>query len=85
MSVTLSLELKPMQYPQMYATSTDCNGNTKDITTYNCIQRAHQNSLELYSQFVAMLLLAGIFRPVAAAVCALPPDVLIYLRHWYWC
>jgi hypothetical protein len=53
----------------MYADSSDCAGKQTDITTFNCIQRAHQNTLENYPQFLLLLLIAGLNKPVIAAIC----------------
>jgi glutathione S-transferase len=39
----------------------------EDMKTYNCVQRAHQNSLEHLPSFYALTLLAGARFPVAAA------------------
>lgn len=57
------------QVPKMYADKDDCNGVTKDITTFNCIQRSHQNSLECYPQFLTLLMVGGLQNPRVAAAC----------------
>jgi len=44
-------------YPQMYSA---------DSNTFNCIQRAHQQTLELHPTFLTLLLLGGIQHPKVA-------------------
>lgn len=43
----------------MYATKDNC-ANEEDAKTFNCIQRAHQNSLEVLPIFLTLLLCAGL-------------------------
>ncbi|OEL32687.1 Microsomal glutathione S-transferase 3 [Dichanthelium oligosanthes] len=50
-------------YPTMYAVGSE----NKDAKLFNCVQRGHQNSLEVMPLFFAMLLLGGLQHPAAAA------------------
>lgn len=48
-----------VEYPTMYHPTND---------TFNCYQRAHQNTLEVYPYFLALLFLAGIEMPLVTAI-----------------
>lgn len=52
-----------VKYPQMYA-----DESNKNAAEFNCIQRAHQNSLENLASFYAFLGLAGFRYPISGAV-----------------
>ncbi|KAJ3075621.1 Microsomal glutathione S-transferase 3 [Podochytrium sp. JEL0797] len=53
-------------YPHMYATQAECKEDKKKYL-FNCFQRAHQNLLENYPQFLFLLATAGINHPIAAS------------------
>lgn len=48
-----------VQYPTMYSTTND---------QFNCVQRAHQNTLESYPYFLVLLFLAGLEMPCLSAL-----------------
>ncbi|CAL4943981.1 unnamed protein product [Urochloa decumbens] len=50
-------------YPTMYAIESE----NKDAKLFNCVQRGHQNSLEMMPMFFVMLLLGGLQHPTIAA------------------
>jgi len=56
-----------IKYPKMYGDPSD----GEDYVFFNCYQRAHQNTLEGYTQFVVAMLLAGLRFPIGAAVCGI--------------
>ncbi|KAK3097173.1 hypothetical protein FSP39_007113 [Pinctada imbricata] len=49
-------------YPTMYSDHSE---------QFNCIQRAHQNTLENYPQFLVLLVFGGLFAPKISAVAGL--------------
>ncbi|CAG7821263.1 unnamed protein product [Allacma fusca] len=51
-----------VDYPAMYSDKS---------AHFNCYQRAHQNTLENYPQFLVLLLLAGIEMPCVSALAGL--------------
>ncbi|KAG0589355.1 hypothetical protein KC19_1G015500 [Ceratodon purpureus] len=52
-------------YPTMYASEKEGH---KDAKAFNCVQRAHQNTLEFLPSFMVGLLLGGLQYPLVAAV-----------------
>ncbi|XP_077230748.1 uncharacterized protein LOC143863853 [Tasmannia lanceolata] len=50
-------------YPTLYALESE----NKDAKLFNCIQRGHQNSLEMMPFFSGLLLLGGIQHPLISA------------------
>ena len=54
-------------YPTMYASESD----NKDAKVFNCVQRGHQNSLEMMPLFCVFLVLGGLRHPCIAAVLGL--------------
>ncbi|XP_057807306.1 uncharacterized protein LOC131021990 [Salvia miltiorrhiza] len=50
-------------YPTMYASESE----NKDAKLFNCVQRGHQNSLELMPMMLVLLVLGGIRHPLIAA------------------
>ncbi|KAL6001649.1 hypothetical protein ACLOJK_007389 [Asimina triloba] len=50
-------------YPTMYAAESE----NKDAKVFNCVQRGHQNSLELMPVFFLTMLLGGIRHPIIVA------------------
>ncbi|KAJ6796550.1 microsomal glutathione S-transferase 3-like [Iris pallida] len=50
-------------YPTMYAVESE----NKDAKLFNCVQRGHQNSLEVLPVFLATLLVGGLQHPLVAA------------------
>ncbi|KAL3527374.1 hypothetical protein ACH5RR_012030 [Cinchona calisaya] len=50
-------------YPTLYASEAE----NKDAKLFNCVQRGHQNSLELMPIFFILMILGGIRHPIISA------------------
>eukprot|EP01038_Epipyxis_sp_PR26KG_P004788 gene4788-6715_t len=50
-------------YPKLYA-----EGFSSHAKQFNCIQRAHQQAFETYTQFVALSLVGGVYFPVTVSI-----------------
>jgi glutathione S-transferase len=74
-NVVAARKLYKIDYPKMYADDND---------KFNCIQRAHQNTLELYPQFLALLFIGGLQLPkvTAAAGAVYLIGRIIYARGY---
>ncbi|CAK0748832.1 hypothetical protein CVIRNUC_001863 [Coccomyxa viridis] len=64
--VTSARKKYGVKYPLLYASGDDASSKT-----FNCVQRAHQQSLENFPQFLAVFLVAGIAYPISAAIAGL--------------
>ncbi|KAK1439278.1 hypothetical protein QVD17_05094 [Tagetes erecta] len=65
-----------VSFPILYATEAD----SKDFKIYNCVQRGHQNSLELLPMFFILLVLGGLKHPIT---CSLLGVGYIVCRYFY--
>lgn len=65
-----------IKYPTMYSDKEPL---------FNCIQRAHQNTLEGYTVFVVLLLLGGIQYPRFCAACGVVYIIsrIVYAKGYY--
>ncbi|KMZ69058.1 Microsomal glutathione S-transferase 3 [Zostera marina] len=63
MSVGKARKKYNVPYPAMYAEESE----NKNAKIFNCIQRGHQNSLEMMPSFFAAMLLSGIHHPLIAS------------------
>ncbi|RIA96347.1 hypothetical protein C1645_815528 [Glomus cerebriforme] len=54
-------------YPYLYAPKEECDKDEKKMI-FNCYQRAHQNTLEVYPGFLFTLIVSGIKYPILASV-----------------
>ncbi|RDD43579.1 Microsomal glutathione S-transferase 3 [Trichoplax sp. H2] len=65
-----------VEYPKMY---------DDDKPIFNCFQRAHQNTLEHYPQFLSMMLLGGLQHPrLSAAFGAVWVLSRLFYAHGYY-
>ncbi|XP_021910892.1 microsomal glutathione S-transferase 3, partial [Carica papaya] len=63
-------------YPTLYASESE----NKDAKAFNCVQRGHQNSLEMMPMFFVLMVLGGIRHP---CVCAGLGTVYAITRFFY--
>ncbi|GAA0185852.1 hypothetical protein Leryth_024335 [Lithospermum erythrorhizon] len=63
-------------YPTMYAIEAE----NKDAKLFNCVQRGHQNSIELMPVFFVMMILGGFMHPITSAVLG---AIYIVTRYFY--
>ncbi|CAG8721770.1 9235_t:CDS:2, partial [Racocetra persica] len=54
-------------YPNLYASKEEAEKDRSKLI-FNCYQRAHQSTLELYPQFLLTLMVGGLKHPVLSAV-----------------
>eukprot|EP00292_Cryptomonas_paramecium_P024355 CAMPEP_0113719030 /NCGR_PEP_ID=MMETSP0038_2-20120614/35556_1 /TAXON_ID=2898 /ORGANISM="Cryptomonas paramecium" /LENGTH=143 /DNA_ID=CAMNT_0000647293 /DNA_START=19 /DNA_END=450 /DNA_ORIENTATION=- /assembly_acc=CAM_ASM_000170 len=64
MNVVSARKKYNVQYPNLYAPPSNPNADA-----FNCIQRAHQNTLESYSVVMLQMFACGLVYPVTSAVC----------------
>ncbi|KAF9102478.1 Microsomal glutathione S-transferase 3 [Mortierella sp. GBA35] len=64
--VTSYRKIAQVPLPFLYADATECKEDHKKLI-FNCYQRVHQNTLEVFSMYIVMLLLVGLRFPVPAA------------------
>ncbi|KAJ7057136.1 hypothetical protein C8F01DRAFT_1153533 [Mycena amicta] len=55
-----------VEYPRLYAEKAEMDANPAALK-FNCVQRAHQNTLENISQIYMMTVVLGLTRPKLAA------------------
>ncbi|KAG6779018.1 microsomal glutathione S-transferase 3 [Populus alba x Populus x berolinensis] len=63
-------------YPTLYAIESE----NKDAKLFNCVQRGHQNSLEMMPVFFLLMVLGGIRHP---CVCAALGSLFLVTRYFY--
>ncbi|XP_028768781.1 microsomal glutathione S-transferase 3-like [Neltuma alba] len=63
-------------YPTLYASESE----NKDAKRFNCVQRGHQNSLEMMPMFFMLMILGGLKHP---CICAALGVVYIVARYFY--
>ncbi|GAV89751.1 MAPEG domain-containing protein [Cephalotus follicularis] len=63
-------------YPTLYAIDSE----NKDAKLFNCVQRGHQNSLEMMPMFFILMILGGIRHP---CICAALGSLYIVSRYFY--
>ncbi|KAL6507680.1 hypothetical protein OROGR_023875 [Orobanche gracilis] len=63
-------------YPTMYAIESE----NKDAKLFNCVQRGHQNSLEMMPLFFMLMILGGIRHPL---ICVSLGVLYSFARFYY--
>ncbi|XP_068659922.1 uncharacterized protein [Aristolochia californica] len=63
-------------YPTMYASESE----NKDAKAFNCVQRGHQNALEMAPMFFVLLLLGGLKHPLVSTGFGI---VYVIARYFY--
>ncbi|XP_050230266.1 uncharacterized protein LOC126679310 [Mercurialis annua] len=63
-------------YPTLYASESE----NKDAKLFNCVQRGHQNSLEMMPMFFVLMILGGFKHPCVAASLGC---IYIVSRYFY--
>ncbi|KAG0376555.1 MAG: hypothetical protein J3R72DRAFT_438924 [Linnemannia gamsii] len=64
--VTSYRKIAQVPLPFLYADAQECKDDHKKLI-FNCYQRIHQNTLEGFTMYMIMLLLAGLEYPIASA------------------
>lgn len=66
-----------VKYPRMY--------EGKDGSEFDCVQRAHQNSLEWNPGFLVFLVFSGLFSPISSAAAGVLYNVgrVFYAKGYY--
>ncbi|KAH7851479.1 hypothetical protein Vadar_012217 [Vaccinium darrowii] len=69
-------KLYNVHYPTLYASESE----NKEAKIFNCVQRGHQNSLEMMPMFFMLMIVGGIKHP---SICTLLGLVYIVGRYFY--
>ncbi|TMW56478.1 hypothetical protein Poli38472_006488 [Pythium oligandrum] len=79
MKVVKARKLYNVPLPQMYA-----DKDNKHAREFNCVQRAHQNTLEHMPLFLATLVASSLYRPGLAAMFGLIRELgfIVYIRGY---
>ncbi|ORY90050.1 hypothetical protein BCR41DRAFT_427062 [Lobosporangium transversale] len=65
--VTSYRKIAQVPLPFLYADAAECKEDHQKLI-FNCYQRVHQNTLEGFTGYLAMLLLIGVVYPIPSAV-----------------
>ncbi|XP_057500765.1 uncharacterized protein LOC130784793 [Actinidia eriantha] len=65
-----------VNFPTMYASESE----NKDAKLFNCVQRGHQNSLEMMPKFFMLMIVGGIRHPL---ICASLGVVYVVGRYFF--